>query len=742
MHQRTSAMKIFAHFQHINLTKDQLNALDKLQTFLEGDERVFILQGYAGSGKTTLLKGVVEFLQSLEKNYQLMAPTGRAAKVINQKTGFESTTIHKGIYSFDELQEIKQGEDENDVSFLYQYKIRNNPEVHDSILIVDEASMVSDILSQGEFFRFGSGHLLRDLVTYGRIQDATTTSKVIFIGDPAQLPPIGMNFSPALDPNYLRETYKVSVSQVEMKEVKRQDANNGILIAATKIRQCLTSGYFNDFDLRENTRDIFTPTYQDYLETYMSQQDQKIIICYKNKTALDLNRAIRRDKFGDDLPIQASDTVIVGGNNYRLGIMNGEFAVVSEASPSVESREVSFYVEKGKTKTVKLTWRGISLVLPDENNQPKTITGFILENYLHGDNYLNPEEQRALYVDFKNRHPKLKKGTEEFKEAIINDKYFNCILLKYGYAVTCHKAQGGEWSNAFVFWDRGTQADFNFYESEHNRSGKTNSEFYRWAYTAITRASKKLYCINPPYFSSFSGMNFIDVNVQQAFNALTCQSNLTTEINITEVLPELEKFGLADAPLTIQDHFVQRWYNLRKHYIDIEGWQKVGYEIRYIFKREAQTAAFKYWVNGQNIFKNSFQKLPTQTNSDELFETITKILECAIPIVVNRNGVEGILTQIEFDAAIEEEKPFLKNLFDLISEGLSKDEIISNIQHLEYRERYTIENNGRSCVFDFEYDKAGFFGRVLPLEKKCDSSELLAKIKSFVNNIKAADYVI
>jgi len=735
-------MKIFDHFQHINLTNDQRNALEKLHAFLESDERVFVLQGYAGSGKTTLLKGFVEYLKSLEKTYQLMAPTGRAAKVINQKTGFESTTIHKGIYSFEELQEIKQGEDESNVSFLYQYKIRNNPDVHDSVLIVDEASMVSDILSQGEFFRFGSGHLLRDLMTYGRIHEATTTSKIIFIGDPAQLPPIGMNFSPALDPNYLSETYKISVSQSEMKEVKRQDANNGILISATKIRQCLTSGYFNDFDLRENGRDIINPAYQDYLETYMVQLDPKIIICYKNKTALDLNRAIRRDKFGDDLPIQASDTVIIGGNNYRLGIMNGEFAVVSEASSSVESRELSFYIEKGKTKTVRLTWRGVSLILPDENNQPKTINGFILENYLYGDNYLKPEEQRALYVDFKNRHPKLKKGTEEFKEAIINDKYFNCILLKYGYAVTCHKAQGGEWANAFVFWDRGTQANFNFFESEHNRSGKTNSEFYRWAYTAITRASKKLFCINPPFFSSFSGMNFIDVNVQQAFNELTGQSNPTIEININEVIPELEKFDLADAPLTIQDHFIHRLYILQKHYIHIEAWQKVGYEVRYIFKREDQTAAFKYWVNGQNVFKSNFQKLPAQTNSDELFESITKILEQATLVVVNRYNVEGILTQIEFDIAIEEEKPFLKNLFDFISKGLSNDEIITNIQHLQWKERYTIEFNGRTCIFDFEYDKAGFFGRVLPLEKKCDCPELLAKIKSIVSKLKEADYVI
>lgn len=742
MYERTTAMNIFDHFRHVNLTKDQRNTLEMLHAFLESDERVFILKGYAGSGKTTLLKGFVEYLQSLEKRYQLMAPTGRAAKVINQKTGFESTTIHKGIYSFEELQEIKQSEEENDLSFLYNYKIRNNTEVYNSILIVDEASMLSDVLSQGEFFRFGSGHLLRDLVSYSRIQEETTTSKIIFIGDPAQLPPIGMKFSPALDQNYLTETYKVSVKHTEMKEVKRQDANNSILISATKIRQCLTSGYFNDFDLRENNRDIFNPKYQDYLDSYNSQQEQKIIICYQNKTALDLNLAIRKDKFGTDLPIQASDTVIIGGNNYRLGIMNGEFAVVSEASSSVESREVSFYLEKGKTKTVRLTWRGISLVLPDENNQPKTINGYILENYLYGDNYLKPEEQRALYVDFKNRYPKLKKGTQEFKDAIIKDKYFNCILLKYGYAVTCHKAQGGEWANAFVFWDRGAKTNFNFYELEHDPSGKPNSDFYRWAYTAVTRASKKLFCINPPFFSSFSGMDFIDVNVQKAFNVLTGQSNPTIEINIIEVLPELEKYGLVDAPLTIQDHFIHRWYNLRKHYIDIESWQKFGYEIRYIFRREGQTAAFKYWVNGQNVFKSNFQNVPAQTNSNEFFEAIIKILDGASPVVVSRNNVEGILTQIEFDVAIEEEKPFLKNLFDFLNKGLSEDERVVKIQHLQYKERYSIEKNGKSCLIDFEYDGAGFFGRVLPLENKCDSPELLAKVKTIVNNLKEADYVI
>ena len=735
-------MSILQHFQLINLTNDQNVALEKLNAFLQSDNRVFILQGYAGSGKTTLIKGFVEYLKTLEKKYQLMAPTGRAAKVINQKAGFESTTIHKGIYSFDELQEVKQSDDENDVSFLYQYKIRNNPDVHDSILIVDEASMVSDILSQGEFFRFGSGHLLQDLLSYGRILEASTDSKIVFIGDPAQLPPIGMSFSPALDPEYLKERYDISVSLVEMKEIKRQDKNNGILLAATKIRKCLSSGYFNDFDLRDNGRDILNPKYQDFLETYKAQQAKKIIICFKNKTALDLNSTIRRDKLGDDLPIQASDTIIIGGNNYSLGVMNGEFAVVAEASPSVESREVSFYTKGGNSQTVRLTWRSVSLVMPDENNQPKNVNGFILENYLYGDNNLKPEEQRALYIDFKKRHPKLTKGTEEFKEAIINDKYFNCILLKYGYAVTCHKAQGGEWPSAFVFWDRGTQSNFNFYESGHNRSGKNNPDFYRWAYTAVTRASSKLYCINPPYFSSFSGMNFIDVNVQKAFNELTGQQAPSVEVNIDDFFPELEKFRLADAPLPLQDHFIYRSHHLRRHLIDIEDWQYFGYEIRYVFKREDKTAAFKYWINKKNEFRPNFQKLPAQTNSEELFETISKILVSSPGVIVNRNSADGILTQIEFDIALEEEKPFLKNLYDQISQRLKEDEVVSDIQHLEYRERYTIEKHGNVCVVDFEYDGGGFFGRVLPLDNNCSNAELLARVKSIVNKLRGMDNVI
>lgn len=734
-------MPILAHFQHLNLTNDQASVLEKLEAFIKSEERVFIIKGYAGSGKTTILKGFSEYLNSIEQKFQLMAPTGRAAKVINQKTGFESTTIHKGIYSFSDIQLLEQGDDENNLAFFYEYRISINPKAHETVLLVDEASMVSDILSQGELFRFGSGRLLSDLIEYSRIQEPTSKSKIIFIGDPAQLPPIGMNFSPALNKDYMKENFGLISSEGELREVKRQNSDNGILQAATKIRKCLTSGFFNDFDLRQNTEDIFNPTYQDFLSIYKTLENQKIVICYKNKTAAAINREIRIDKFGDNLPIQPADMVIMGGNNYTLGLMNGEFGVISDASPITESRDISFFMG-GKTVTVRLTWRNVTIQRPNDKNEISSVNGLMLENYLYGENDLKPEELRALYIDFKNRHPKFKKGSNEFIDAIRKDIYYNCILLKFGYAVTCHKAQGGEWPNTMVFWDRAEQIKFNSYKSEHDSTGKTNSDFYRWAYTAITRASNRLFCIEPPYFTSFSRMSFIDIPVQKAIQNLTGATIPSIEVEFTDILPDIQKFGLQDSPLTIQDHFIHRWYHLKKQYIDIDKFQVLGYEVRYTFTREQKTASFKYWINGQNNFKPNFQKIPALTNSDEFFEEVAKLIEKGSPLVVNRKTSEGILAQIEFDINLEEEKPFLKNLFDSISHELSTEERIADVQHLSFRERYSFEKNKRVCVVDFEYDGDGFFGRVLPIEKKCENPELLEKIKSIVNKLKSPDHVI
>lgn len=735
-------MNIFNNFKHLILTDDQRFALKKLDEFLQGDEQVFILQGYAGSGKTTLLKGFVEYLHSIDRRYQLMAPTGRAAKVINQKTGLFATTIHKGIYSFSDLQEVEAEEEGEEGSFYYRYNLWNNPMVYDSILIVDEASMVGDNYLESEFFRFGSGHLLSDLITYSRIEEPSTNSKIIFIGDPAQLPPIGMSFSPALDAAYLRDNFKLKVSQAEMKEVKRHDADNGILHAATRIRRCLTSGFFADFDLKENGKDIFNPAYKDYLEHYKKVDGNKVIICYKNKTALELNRSIRLDKFGRDLPIQTADTVIIGNNNYQAGVMNGEFAVVAEVAPNTESRLIKFISKGGMIKSVKLTWRFITLILEDEKNQSKSVSGYCLENYLYGDNDLHPDDRMALYIDFKNRHPELKKGTDEFKVALSSDPYARCILLKFGYAVTCHKAQGGEWSNVFIFWDRGVKEGFNFYEGTQDRVGKTNADFYRWAYTAVTRASEKLFCINPPFFTSFTEMVYVEPDVQKAFNGLTATPEDTIEINFDEIFPVLERFNLSEAPPAIQDHFIKRWYYLQKQYIDITGWERLGYEIRYYFKRGDETAAFIFWVNGKNEFKTNFHMLPKQTNSKALAETIAGLLTRPMPLIVKRNSETAILSKVSFDLQLEERMPFLGELYNQLCRQLKEDEKISNVEHLEWKERYTFEKGGEKCVCDFQYNKSGFFGNVMPLQKRCTSETLPGRIREIVNRLKSGEYVV
>ena len=562
-------MSIFDHFKHLNLSPGQETALTKLETFLDSPVQVFMLKGYAGSGKTTILKGLVEYLNSVEKDFALMAPTGRAAKVIREKTGQEAYTIHKSIYSYENMVEIEEGD-----SFFYYYKIRNNVDVAGKIFIVDEASMLSDAKNESEFFRFGSGHLLSDLITFSRVAHENVKSKIIFVGDPCQLPPVGDNSSKAFEAVYLKEKFNLSSEETEMKEVKRQGGESGILSAAAKIRKSISARYFNDFNLRSNGKDIFNPSYESFLNIWQEAASPKIIIASNNKTCLDLNLQIRERRFGNaDLPLQKSDIVIMGGNNYRKGIFNGEFAVINEVSDAVTQRTIAL---RGKNP-VTLCWRDVELVFPDAESNNKIVKGKMLENFLYGDNSLKPEETQALYVDFTTRHKGLKPKTEEFKEAIIQDEYFNSILMKYGYAVTCHKAQGGEWDNVFTIWDNDNAEGFDCFTNKQRRAGKINQDFYRWAYTAITRASKTLYALNPPFFNSYSAMSFLDTNVISALNEVTGNQIQSEEISLdNEMQQQLSQFNLLEQPIQLQDHFIKVRHAVRKQYIEIVGWNKIG----------------------------------------------------------------------------------------------------------------------------------------------------------------------
>ncbi len=727
-------MSIFNHFKHLTLSSDQEIALTKLESFLHSSNQVFMLKGYAGSGKTTILKGFAEYLSATEKDFSFMAPTGRAAKVIREKTGQEAFTIHKTIYSYEEMDEVEEGD-----SFFYYYKIKNNSDVGGKIFIIDEASMLSDAKSEGEFFRFGTGHLLSDLINYTRIEHQNVNSKIIFVGDPCQLPPVGDYSSKAFEAEYLTSKFKVSVEETEMKEVKRQENNSEILRAAAKMRKCISSGFFNDFNLKTNGKDILNPAYNDFLFTWQKAASPKIILAYKNKTCLDFNRQIRALRFGDaDLPIQKSDIVILGGNNYRKSIFNGEFAVINEVAAISTKRTIGL---KGKA-AVTLTWREVELVFPDAESNNKVVNGKMLENFLNGDNTLRPEETQALYVDFRNRYPNLKPKTEEFKEAIIQDDYFNCLLMKYGYAVTCHKAQGGEWDNVFTIWDKGNAENFDCLNEIQAKRGKDNVDFYRWAYTAITRSSKTLYALNPPLFNSYSNMAFVDIEVTKSLNELTGKQLQSEEINLDdEMFEQLQNLNLLEQPIQIQDHFIKVRHAARKQYIEVFGWEKKNLEIAYHFKRENQRAALKTWVNKDLNFNNRYQKLPSFTNDDTFFNEIEALLKQLPNVVIRRNTIETIVPKLDFEFDLEEKFPFTKNLFEDINTILSKSNItIDLIEHKEYKERYTFKRNNEEAVIDFEYRNNGFFGRVVPIQKQCNSAQLILDVRTALQTLKQEEH--
>lgn len=727
-------MSIFNHFNHLNLSQGQVTALTKLEAFLDSTDQVFILKGYAGSGKTTILKGLVEHLNDLQKDFSLMAPTGRASKVIREKTGREAFTIHKSIYSYDNMVEIEDGD-----SFYYYYNIRNKVDVVGKIFIVDEASMLSDAKSQGEFFRFGSGHLLTDLITYTRVAHENVKSKIIFVGDPCQLAPVGDTSSKAFEADYLKEKFGITVNETEIKEVQRQGGESGILKSAAKIRRSISSGFFSEFDLRSNGKDIFNPTYESFLDTWQNANSPKIIIASKNKTCLTLNLQIRERIFGNaSLPVQKSDIIIMGGNNYRKGVFNGEFAVINEVSDTVTQRIIHL---KGRDP-VTLTWRTVEMVFPDAESNNKVVTGNILENFLYGDNSLKPEETQALYVDFTTRHKSLKPKTEEFKKAIMNDEYFNCLLMKYGYAVTCHKAQGGEWDNVFTVWDNDNVANFDFFNDKQRKEGKTNRNFYRWAYTAITRSSKKLFVINPPFYNSYSAMAFLDVKVLGALDNLNGSQIQAEEIALdNELIQELSALKLLEQPIQLQDHFIKVRHAASKQYIQVIAWEKIAYEIRYFFMREQKKAVFRTFINGKFEFRNPLTPMLNLSPDNEFNCSLNEILSRLSNVSIQRNTAATILNQIEFDNELEEKFPFTRSLFDDISTLLESSTIqIDNIKHQSYKERYTFKRNLELAIVDFEYNGEGFWGRVVPIQTKSNSQALISDIQMLLRTFKQEEY--
>lgn len=287
-------------FQKYNLTNSQKELVKRLEVFIEAsskEQNVFLLKGYAGTGKTFITKGLTEYLKEIERTFILAAPTGKATKVIANKTQNDAFTIHKTIYSKNDIKEYK--DNENDKTFKFYFDIKVNNYQNDTIYIIDEASsMISNKYAEPEFFRFGSGFLLQDLIKFINLDCNDYNKKIIFIGDNAQLPPIGMKFSPALDKKYLHKEFKLCIEEYELTEVVRQKSNSGILKNTIPIRESLLNNTFNELDINVDYNDISHLDHEDFLDAYIKVSNNEInedtiVIAYSNASVKEYNEKIR-----------------------------------------------------------------------------------------------------------------------------------------------------------------------------------------------------------------------------------------------------------------------------------------------------------------------------------------------------------------------------------------------------------------------------------------------------------------
>ena len=452
------------YFDH-ELTSGQENFLMNFPDFiLFPDKReMVLLKGYAGTGKTTVMKSVVKTLSKLKLRSVLLAPTGRAAKVLANITGKPAFTIHKKIYR---QRSAKDGFG----TFVLNKNLYSN-----TIFIVDEASMISNTRIDNTVF--GSGKLLDDLLSF---VTSGNKCKLVLVGDVAQLPPVGKVISPALEPDEL-ELYGFDVKEFYFNEVVRQAENSGILWNATHIRQTIASGANSMPGLQlGGFEDISYVMGNDFLEELSNSYDDTgvedtIVVVRSNKQANKYNAGIRNRILWREEEITVGDLMMVVKNNYHW-IDDNEMIDFIANGDIFEILKIYGYTERYGRRFADLEIR-----LVDYNDIELDVKVMLDTISLETASMSSESNKEFFYLvadDYNDLKPKKK-----MYDAVKEDGFFNALQVKFSYAVTCHKAQGGQWKNVFI--DHGYFVD-----------DMMNTEYLRWLYTAFTRATEKLFLVN------------------------------------------------------------------------------------------------------------------------------------------------------------------------------------------------------------------------------------------------------
>ncbi len=450
-------------------TRDQEALIIELSAFLREEDpaSLFILRGYAGTGKTTIVSSLVKMLPALNTNAVLLAPTGRAAKVLSGYSGKPAFTIHKKIYR---LQTSGDGS--------LHIVLQTNKHA-DTVFIIDEASMIPWSTNTDQGSLFGGTSLLDDLINYVYNRK---NCRLIFIGDTAQLPPVMSAESPALNKAFLEKRFRVNVREYELQEVVRQAHDSGILFNATLIRQMVQkmSNGFPALHL-EGFPDVIRVQGHEAAEEVESAfldhgKEEALMICRSNKRANMYNHHIRQRVLFMEGEINAGDLLMVVKNNYfwlpgdpAAGfIANGDIVELKRIR-----RTESLYGFRFADVTLRLT---------DYPDTPDLDVKLLLDTLDVAGPSLSREDSIRLYEEISDDYRDIPNKRTKMA-AIRNNPYLHALQVKYAYAMTCHKAQGGQWKHVFV-------------EMGILRDKTPDTEYIRWLYTAITRATKKVFLLN------------------------------------------------------------------------------------------------------------------------------------------------------------------------------------------------------------------------------------------------------
>ncbi len=446
-------------------TDDQSDALKKIASYIcdNNNDVIFLMTGYAGTGKTSVISSIVKTLDMLRMRSVLLAPTGRAAKVLASYSGRPAYTIHKKIYR---QKSSKDG--------IGSFSLDRN--LHkDTYFIVDEASMVSN--SSGDSSLFGSGRLLDDLIEFVY---SGTDCKLILVGDTAQLPPVGSVVSPALDAESLGG-YGFGLISCELRQVVRQSETSGVLMNATKVRlQVAERNLVHPSIDCINFKDTIRITGEELIDEISTAygtcgMEGTIIVVNSNKQANKYNQGIRNRIFFREEEISPGDMVMVVKNNYFIIDEDEDGAGFIANGDIAEVRKIKRYEER-----YGFHFADMELKFPDYNLE---IEAKVMMDVLHLDSPALPSDKnKELYQNILADYMNIKNRRKQF-EAVRENPYFNALQIKFAYAVTCHKAQGGQWERVFI--DQGM----------FNRN-EISIDYLRWFYTALTRSTDRVYLVN------------------------------------------------------------------------------------------------------------------------------------------------------------------------------------------------------------------------------------------------------